>query len=263
VWPAPDVRGYGDKAKPMPQEQARDEAIQLYQQGVKAQALGDYGKAEESYRRCHLIMKSIGNRNGQAAALHHLGTLLESCGQYAEAMSSYQESYTLFLSDQDAQNCLYSLFFQSMLSLKIRESIKAVELLAEAMLLAFRLGPYFVQDGWSRVRQMSGVLFARRHLEELIELGERLKAIGQEGAHQEVSSFPNLPKLAQMTAQLGEFLLGCGSLWKPPTGVNLPEEKMAEAASWVLQTAVNLDQATNSGLSFTDLASKVVQEREG
>jgi len=100
---------------PMPQdriEQAREEALTLYQQGVKAQTLGDYPQAEDCYKRCHIMMKAIGNRNGEAAALHYLGTLLEARGDFAEAQSCYEESYILFDQDGDLQNCLFSLFFQ-------------------------------------------------------------------------------------------------------------------------------------------------------
>jgi tetratricopeptide (TPR) repeat protein len=241
-------------------EQAREEAIQLYQQGVKAQALGDYAAAEDCYQRCLLMMRTIGNRNGQAAALHYLGTLYESQGNFDESLKCYEESNTLFDLDQDHQNSLFSIFFQSMLQLKRRQAEESLTLLVRALEMAFRLGPHFVQEAWSRVRQMSGVFFAQRQIQPLIRLGESLEDVSRKILDQGSSPYPMLERLAQMTQQLGTFLMGCGRLWEPPESVeSFPEE---EVSSWLLQTAVNLDQATGSGLSFTDLAAKVIQERE-
>ncbi|MCK6510871.1 tetratricopeptide repeat protein [Myxococcota bacterium] len=241
-------------------EQAREEAIQLYQQGVKAQALGEYTQAEDSYQRCLLIMRAIGNRNGQAAALHYLGTLYESKGDFQESLKCYEESNELFALDQDLQNSLFSVFFQAMLRLKMRQHDKSQQLLMRALELAFQLGPHFVQEAWSRVRQMAGVFFAQRQIGVLIRLGEGLEDTSRKVLDQGSSPYPMLERLAQMTQQLGIFLMGCGRLWEPPENIDeFPEE---EVSSWLLQAAVNLDQATGSGLSFTDLAAKVIQERE-
>ena len=95
----------------MPQdrlEQARIEALNLYQEGVQAQTLGDYVKAEDCYRRCHTMMKAIGNRNGEAASLHYMGTLLEAKGEFGESLECYQKSFVLFELEQDFQNCVFS-----------------------------------------------------------------------------------------------------------------------------------------------------------
>ena len=244
---------------PMPQdriEQAREEALTLYQQGVKAQTLGDYPQAEDCYKRCHIMMKAIGNRNGEAAALHYLGTLLEARGDFAEAQSCYEESYILFDQDGDLQNCLFSLFFQCILALKADKHEEGVKILRQAVELSFDLGTSFIQEGWSRIRQMAGVFFAERRIELLIKLGEELNEIGEE-IHNNSTKLSTAGRLAQMTQQLGVFFLGCGRFWQ--ASHDLPEE---EVTGWLLQTAVNLDQATGSGLAFTDLAAKVIQERQ-
>lgn len=246
----------------MPQdriEQAREEALALYQQGVRAQTLGNYPKAEDCYRRCHRMMKAIGNRNGEAAALHYMGTLLEAGGRLDEARSSYEESFILFQKDQDFQNCVFSLFFQSMLSLKFNEPARGIDLIAQAIDLAFQLGVSYVQEGWSRIRQMAGVLFARREMGCLLLLGERLAQLGKELEAQSEAQHPAQKQLAGMTQQVGVFFLGCGRYWEPREAQeNFPTD---EVVSWLLQTAVNLDQATGSGLAFTDFAGKVIQER--
>ncbi len=201
-------------------EQAREEAIQLYQQGVKAQALGEYTQAEDSYQRCLLIMRAIGNRNGQAAALHYLGTLYESKGDFEESLKCYEESNELFALDQDLQNSLFSVFFQSMLRLKMRQHDKSQQLLMRALELAFQLGPHFVQEAWSRVRQMAGVFFAQRQIKALIRLGEGLEDTSRKVLDQGSSPYPMLERLAQMTQQLGIFLMGCGRLWEPPENID-------------------------------------------
>lgn len=246
----------------MPQdriEQAREEALALYQKGVRAQTLGDYPAAEECYRRCHLMMKAIGNRNGEAAALHYMGTLLEARGDLEEARTSYEESFILFQQDEDFQNCVFSLFFQSMLSLKSNEYDRGIDLIAQALDLAFQLGVSYVQEGWSRIRQMAGVLFARRELGKLQQLGEKLAQLGKELEEQGGGSHPAHKQLTHMTQQVGIFFLGCGRYWQPrQDDDSFPVE---EVISWLLQTAVNLDQATGSGLAFTDFAGKVIQER--
>ncbi|HAA57096.1 MAG TPA: hypothetical protein DCE42_20190 [Myxococcales bacterium] len=246
---------------PMPQdriEQAREEALALYQQGVKAQSLGDYPKAEDCYRRCHVMMKAIGNRNGEAAALHYMGTLLEAKGEFAEALDCYRKSFHLFEADEDFQNCLFSLFFQAILSLKLDEPRDGIQTIQQALDMAFGLGTSFIQEGWSRVRQMAGVLFAERKMEDLIFLGESLDQLGEK--IQDESDGPSATvKLAQMTQQLGVFLVGTAKFWLAAHGgESLPED---EVTGWLLQTAVNLDQATGAGLAFTDLAAKVIQER--
>ena len=249
----------------MPQdriEQAKREAITLYQEGVRAQTLGDYPKAEDAYRRCHGIMKAIGDHNGEAAALHYLGTLLEARFDMDEARDCYEESYRLFGQDDDLQNCLFSLFFQAMLALKIKSYAHSLEVLTESLGLSFQLGPTFVQEAWSRIRQMSGVMFAGRKMKELIALGENLEEIGRSSYEDrsQLNLTPTVARLAQLTQQIGVFLIGCGRLWLPEKEENdLPHE---EFIRWLLQTAVNLDQATGTGLAFTDLASKVIQEKE-
>jgi tetratricopeptide (TPR) repeat protein len=245
----------------MPQdrvEQAREEALLLYQQGVRAQTLGDYPKAEDCYRRCHRMMKAIGNSNGEAAALHYMGTLLEARGDLDEARTSYEESFILFQQDQDFQNCVFSLFFQSMLALKYQDPERAIDLVGQALDLAFQLGVSYVQEGWSRIRQMAGVLFARRQMDALMMLGEKLAHLGKELEEVHGASSPSQRQLAHMTQQVGLFFLGCGRYWQPrDTNETFPAE---EVVGWLLQTAVNLDQATGSGLAFTDLAGKVIQE---
>jgi len=238
-------------------EEAKRTAIALYQEGVKAQTLGQYKKADECYKRCHTIMKAIGDQNGEAAALHYLGTLSESNQDWEAAKQYYEESFKLFEQDQDHQNCLFSLFFQSILHLKEKSYMRGTELLVDALKLSFELGPPFVQEGWSRLRQMSGVLFAMREVDCLIAIGERLETMCK-SLQTEVDHFsPVMIKLIELTGQLGVFLMGCGRLWKPPEGKDFPVD---EFIKWLLQTAVDIDQATGTGLAFTDLAAKVIQE---
>ncbi len=245
----------------MPQdrmEQARLEALSLYQQGVQAQTLGNYIQAEDCYRRCNTMMKAIGNRNGEAASLHYMGTLLEAKGDYQEARECFERSFILFEQEEDFQNCVFSLFFQAMLALKMRDHAHAIKLLLESMEMAFQQGASYVQESWNRVRQMAGVLFARRKIEELIDLGDRLVALGDRLSAQE-NGHPMQRQLGQITNKIGVLLLACGRFWSPAEGQDpFPED---EVVQWLLQTAVNLDQSPGTGLAFTDLVAKVIQER--
>lgn len=245
----------------MPQdrlEQARMNALSLYQEGVQAQTIGEYVKAEDCYRRCHTMMKAIGNRNGEAASLHYMGTLLEAKGDFEEALDCYQKSFVLFQEEQDFQNCIFSLFFQAMLSLKMRQHGSSIELLLEAIEMAFLQGASYVQESWNRVRQMAGVLFARRQIEEMIVLGDRLVALGERLSEQD-DGHPMQRQLGQITNKIGILILACGRFWSPSEDqAEFPE---AEIVSWLLQTAVNLDQSPGTGLAFTDLVAKVIQER--
>lgn len=241
------------------QEQARMEALSLYQQGVQAQTLGQYNEAEDCYRRCHTMMKAIGNRNGEAASLHYMGTLLEAKGDYAEARDCFRQSFVLFQQEEDFQNCVFSLFFQAMLSLKLEDYSAAIDLLMKAMDMAFQQGASYVQESWNRTRQMAGVLFARRQIEALSELGERLIHQGERLAQQQ-EGHPMQRQLGQITHKIGVLLLACGRYWTSlDEHKSFPEE---EVVQWLLQTAVNLDQSPGTGLAFTDLVAKVIQERE-
>lgn len=245
----------------MPQdrlEQARIEALSLYQQGVQAQTLGKYIQAEDCYRRCHTMMRAIGNRNGEAASLHYMGTLLEAKGEFKEAQDCYQQSFVLFKEEEDFQNCVFSLFFQAMLALKMREHSKAIALLLGAMEMAFEQGASYVQESWNRTRQMAGVLFARREIDALAELGDRLVSLGESLSEQD-NGHPMQRQLGQITNKIGVLLLACGRFWSPVGDQqSFPE---AEVVQWLLQTAVNLDQSPGTGLAFTDLVAKVIQER--
>lgn len=246
----------------MPQdrlEQARMEALSLYQQGVQAQTLGQYMEAEDCYRRCHTMMKAIGNRNGEAASLHYMGTLLEAKGDYIESRDCYRQSFVLFRLEEDFQNCVFSLFFQAMLALKLEEYIEAIDLLMQAMEMAFQQGASYVQESWNRSRQMAGVLFARRQIDALASLGEKLRQKGEQlSQHQD--GHPMQRQLGQITQKIGILLLACGRFWSShEEHKSFPED---EVIQWLLQTAVNLDQSPGTGLAFTDLVAKVIQERE-
>lgn len=247
----------------MPQdriEQARQEALALYREGISAQSLGRHTKAEECYTRCHQMMKAIGNRNGEAAALHHLATLLESRGDFAEAQRYYTDSFELFSVDGDEQNSLFSLFFQGLLQFKMQEESAGVDLLLQALETAFRLGPSYVQEAWSRLRQASGLLFARRYFALMLSLGERLDEFAQRAQKEYANPDTTLHQVARLSQQVGILLVACARLWLPEEegGEPAPAE---ELAMWILQSAVNIDQATGSSLAFTDLAAKAIQER--
>lgn len=246
----------------MPQdrlEQARTEALNLYQQGVHLQNLGDYDQAEDCYKRCNLIMKAIGNRNGEAASLHYMGTLLEARGDLIEARDCYRKSYQLFKEDEDLPNSVFSLFFQGILELKLDNYSEGISVLLNAMELAYYQGASYVQESWNRIRQMAGVLFARRKIGALIELGERLISMGEQLSSDRQNTHLMQRQLGQTTHKIGLLLLACGRYWHPSPNQQLFQE--TELVQWLLQTAVNLDQAPGTGLAFTDLVAKVIQEK--
>jgi tetratricopeptide (TPR) repeat protein len=239
-------------------QQAIEEALTLFHSGVAHQNKGDYPEAEDAYRRCLLMMRAIRNTNGEAATLHYLGTLLESKGAFHEAQTCFEDSYQLFQSENDAQNSLFSLFFQSMLALKLREHEKTSQLLNGALDQAFSMGPKLIQEAWGRARQIAGVLFARKDFLGLIQFGQGMERVGTQQQHQQ-STGTLMRKLAELTTQQGTFYLACGRLWTTQDDWN--EQQEEDLPNWLLQAAVNLDHGTGSGFSFTDLAAKVIQER--
>ena len=241
-------------------ERVRQEALALYREGVTAQASGKYEDAEANHSRCHRLMKAMGNRNGEAAALHQLGNLAEARGDYANARRQFLESYALFAAEGDDQNRLFSLFSQALLALKAGDQADGVDSLLQAVDLGFQLGPVLVQESWSRVRQAAGVLFAIRKIDELHSLGNGLSEVTETVLTKHAREGP-LTQLARITSQMGSFVTGCAKLWLPPEEVGKLD--LEELASWVLQTAVNLDQMTGGAMSFTDLAAKAIQEKEG
>ncbi len=239
-------------------DQVREEAHRLYRKGVEAQEKGNYAEAEEAYKQCLLMMKALGNQNGEAASLHHLGTIFEARGDFQKAKEYYRESFKLFKADNDHQNCIFSLFFQAILHLKTEEFDRAIDLVIEALELCFEEGAAFVHEAWSRIRQIAGVLLAYRKIQQMARLGEKVLDISKKiSQNNEIS--PTRRQLAKITERIGLLILVSGRFWD--NEVIRDEVKEKEVINWLLQTAVNLDQSPAIGLSFTDFVAKVIQEK--
>ena len=74
----------------------RDYAVFLYQQGIAAQAQGDYAEARRLYAESQQIAEQLGNKAVVASSLHQLGMLAQDQGDYAEARRLYAEAAATF-----------------------------------------------------------------------------------------------------------------------------------------------------------------------
>ncbi len=243
-------------------EQIKEAAHLLYRQGVEAQERGEYREAEEFYKRCLLMMKAIGSRNGEAASLHHLGTLFEAKGEYQKAKEYYRESYKLFKADQDQQNSIFSLFFQSVLCLKTKEYDESIQLVIESLQLSFQEGVAYVHEAWSRIRQLAGYFFAYREINYLSQLAEELLKLTDKLENNKKNPI-SIRQLLKITSKIGLLFQVSAKFWQlPQHHRENNSSKERQIIKWLLQTAVNLDQSPAIGLSFTDFVSKVIQERK-
>ncbi|MFZ5918472.1 MAG: tetratricopeptide repeat protein [Chloroflexota bacterium] len=70
----------------------KDYATLLHQQGLAAQAQGDYPAARRLYGQSLEMAQQLGDRAGVATSLHELGVLAQATGDYPEARRLYQAS---------------------------------------------------------------------------------------------------------------------------------------------------------------------------
>lgn len=71
--------------------------------GTNYLRLGDYQRAFECHEKDLQIVRSIGDRTGEAQALGNLATAHYTAGQYQQAVEFYQKSLAISLEIGDAQ----------------------------------------------------------------------------------------------------------------------------------------------------------------
>ena len=76
-------------------EQRNDEALRLYQVGVKQYQQSQFREALETFQSVLVIVRAIGERQGEGAALDYMGEVYRNLGQYPKALEYYQQALAI------------------------------------------------------------------------------------------------------------------------------------------------------------------------
>ncbi|BAY61706.1 TPR repeat-containing protein [Calothrix brevissima NIES-22] len=114
-------------------QELRNEALRLKQLGDHQFNRGQFQEALKSFEQCLIILKKIGEHQGEGIVLTNIGAVYRSQGQYSEALDYYQQALSIFkqLNDRNSQGDTLALI--GSIHYQLTDYVKALEFYQQAL----------------------------------------------------------------------------------------------------------------------------------